>query len=350
MTSEGTRAPDWSARIGLMLWPVPGLDAGFERGVWAEAHGYDDLWLCDAEGMEDPLALAAALGVATARVRLCTGVVPVFNRPPAVLATAVAAAAARAPGRVVLGLGASTPNMVERWYGLDYARPLTRVRETVALLRQILSGEKSRFDGRTVRSRGFTLQAPPEPPVPIVLGAIGGRMLELAGEVADGVLLNDFTPADRLGYALERLDAGAKRAGRRVEDLEIVKRYAVWVGDEAEGRAFFRRYLAYYTSAEQYRNVVGELGYDALVETAIDAWAARDPARVEAAIDDGMLHRLFTFGDAETCRTKITVEQDAGIQTSVISPQGDTAAQFARGAEAFAAGATTQRAANRAAP
>ncbi|MGH8595774.1 MAG: LLM class flavin-dependent oxidoreductase, partial [Gammaproteobacteria bacterium] len=122
-------------RLGLMLWPVPGLDAGFERGVWAEHAGYDDVWLADAEGLPDPIALAAALGVATTRVRLCTGVVPVFNRPPAVLATGVVAAEARAPGRFVLGVGASTANMIDRWYGLPYAQPLTRVRETIALLR-----------------------------------------------------------------------------------------------------------------------------------------------------------------------------------------------------------------------
>ncbi len=100
-----------------MLWPAPGLDAGFERGVWAESTGYDDVWLADSEGLQDPIALAAALGVATDRIRLCTGIVPVFNRPPAVLATGVIAVEQRAPGRFVLGLGSSTQNMIDRWDG-----------------------------------------------------------------------------------------------------------------------------------------------------------------------------------------------------------------------------------------
>ena len=112
-----------------MLWPAPGIDAGFERGVWAEQAGFDDLWLPDGEGFQDPLALAAALGVATERIRLCTGIVPVFNRPPAVLATGVVAAEQRAPGRFVLGLGTSTANMIDRWYGLAFERPVTRVRD-----------------------------------------------------------------------------------------------------------------------------------------------------------------------------------------------------------------------------
>ncbi|MBK6659871.1 MAG: LLM class flavin-dependent oxidoreductase [Proteobacteria bacterium] len=263
-------------RLGLMLWPAPGLGAGFERGRWAASHGYDDLWLADAEGLEDPLTLAAALGVTCDKVRLATGIVPVFNRPPALLATAVVAAEARAPGRLVLGLGASTPNMIERWYGLPYAKPLTRVRETIALLRQILNGEKTAFDGATLRSHGFQLKSLPTQPVPIVLGAIGGKMLELAGEVADGVLLNDFTPPDRLAYALERLDVGAKRGGRRVEDLEIIKRRALYLGDEgAGGMEYFRQHLAFYASAAQYQNVMIELGYGHAVEEARAGYATR---------------------------------------------------------------------------
>ena len=150
-----------------MLWPAAGLDAGFDRGVWAEHAGYDDVWLADSEGLQDPIALAAALGVATDRVRLCTGVVPVFNRPPAILATGVIAAEQRAAGRFVLGLGASTQNMIERWYGLPYDRPLMRVRETVALLRAIFAGEKTAFDGDTIHSKGFRLAERASEPIPI---------------------------------------------------------------------------------------------------------------------------------------------------------------------------------------
>ncbi len=324
-------------RTGLMLWPVPGLDAGFERGVWAEAHGYDDLWLCDAEGMEDPIALAAALGVATSGVRLCTGVVPVFNRAVPVLATGVVAAAARAPGRFVLGLGASTPNMIERWYGLEYARPLTRVRETVLLLRDILAGGRSDFDGTTLHSHGFRLQAPPAQPVPIVLGAIGGRMLELAGELADGVLLNDFTPPDRLDYALSRLDAGARRAGRRVDDLEIIKRRALYLtDDDTAGLEYFRQHLAFYASAEPYQNILRELGYGAAVDEAIAGYATRDRARITTAISDEMVRRIFTHGDEAHCRAAVAHDHAAGVDSIVVSPQGGSAQAFARGAAAFA--------------
>lgn len=328
--------PRRARRLGLMLWPVPGLGAGFERGRWAESHDYDDLWLADAEGLEDPLTLAAALGVVCDKVRLCTGIVPVFNRPPALLATAVTAAAARAPGRIVLGLGASTPNMIERWYGLAYDKPLTRVRETVALLRQILAGEKTAFAGQTLHSHGFRLQSPPAQAVPLVLGAIGAKMLELAGEVADGVLLNDFTPPDRMAYALERLDVGAKRGGRRVEDLEIIKRRALYLTDDmAGGLEYCRQHLAFYASAAQYQNVMCELGYRDAVEEARAGYATRDRARITAAITDDIVHRIFSFGTDAHCRSLVAADYAAGVDTLIISPQGGTAEGFARGAEAF---------------
>jgi len=236
----------------------------------------------------------------------------------------------------VLGLGASTPNMIERWYGLQYTLPLTRVRETIVLLRHILSGAKSDFVGKALHSHGFRLQTPPSEPVPILIGAIGGRMLELAGEIADGVLLNDFTPPDRLAYALERLDQGAKRAGRRVDDLEIVKRRALYVTDDSVGGLeYFRQHLAFYASAEQYQAVLVELGYAAAVDEARAGYASRDRLRINAAISDDMVRRIFTFGNEAECRAHVHADFAAGIDTIVVSPQGGTAAAFARGAAAF---------------
>ena len=327
-----THAP----RIGLMLWPTPQLDAGFERGVWAESVGYDDLWLPDGEGMQDPLVLGASLGVATERIRVCTGIVPVFNRPPAILATGVVAAEQRAPGRFVLGLGSSTSNMIERWYGLRFERPVQRVRETVLLLRQILSGERSDFDGETLRSRGFRTKERTTTPVPIYLAAMGPRMLQLSGELADGVVLNDMTTADRLDWALDQIDRGAKRAGRRVDDLEIVMRRAIQVSDDYPAALeFFRQHTAFYASAPAYQDTLIRLGYEAEVECVRAGYAARDRKAIVGAIPDAMVERIFVFGDADACRARLRRDYAAGIHTVAVSPQGDDAATFARCAEAF---------------
>jgi len=327
-------------RIGLMLWPSPGLDAGFERGRWADEAGFDDLWLPDAEGMLDPIALASALAVSTSRIRICTGVVPVFNRPAPILANEVSAITQFAPGRFVLGLGSSTSNMVDRWYGVPFRTPLTHVREYVALLRQIFAGEKTAFSGQCLRSHGFKLQALPTAPLPIHLGAMGPKMLQLAGEIADGVVLNDFTPFDRLGWAMEQLDIGAKRAGRRAEDLELVKRRAVVVTFSAEEQTqaleIFRRHFAFYASAPVYQERMLQLGYSAAVDEVRAGYAARDRARVTRAITDEMVSRMFLFGSADHCRAQLRQHFAGGIDSIAVSPQADTAAAFARAAEEFA--------------
>ncbi len=323
-------------RTGLMLWPVPGLDAGFERALWAEQAGYDDIWLADAEALPDPITLAAAIGVATHTCRLCTGIVPVFNRPPPLLATAIVAAEAQAPGRFALGLGSSTQNMIERWYGLPFSQPLLRIRETVVLLRKILAGEKTAFAGRTLSSRGFQLKAVPAAPVPINLAAIGPKMLQLAGEIADGVMLNDFTPPDRLDWALTQIDTGAKRAGRRADDLEIIKRRAFLVVDERESALdFFRNYLGTYGSAPAYQQAMSNLGYDTVVANIRAGYAARDRAAIAAAIPETMIERLFAFGSEDHCRTVRDADFAAGVHTLVVSPQAHTAAQFERAAVAL---------------
>ncbi len=324
-------------RLGLMLWPAPGLEAGFERGLWAEQAGYDDLWLPDAEGLQDPITLAAALGTATSRIRLCTGIVPVFNRPPPLLATSVVAAEQRAPARFVLGLGASTSNMIERWYGLRYARPLTHVRETIELLRAIFAGEKTAYAGTQIRSQGFQLKERPTAAVPIHLGAIGPKMLELAGEIADGVILNDFTPPDRYDWAFTHIEIGAKRAGRRLADIELVRRRAFYVTDDAAAALNkMREQVAFYGSAPAYQEVMVRLGYGTAVAEIRAAYAARDRARALRAIDDAMVRRIFTAGTAADCQESVRADFDAGIETIVVSPQATTAAVFKSGADAFA--------------
>ena len=274
-----------------MLWSAPDLGAGFERGPWAEQAGYDDLWLPAGEGMADPIAL----GAATRKIRLATGIVPVFNRPPPVLATGVVAVERLAPGRFVLGLGTSTRNMVDRWYGVPCEKAHTRTLESVALLRSILGGEKTDFTGATVRSQGFRLRE---------LAAMGAPMFELAGEIADGVVLSDLTPVDRLPWALERIDAGAKRSGRRADDLEIVRRRALRVtksaADSRDALESFRNVLAFCGSAPAYQQALIALDYRDAVE-------------------------------------EIRADYEGGVDTMVVSPQGKDASTWARSADAFAA-------------
>ena len=326
-----------SRRFGFFLSPYPQVETNFERALWADEHGFDDIWFPDGNGTADAITLAAAVAGRTQRARLCTGITPVYTRPPAILATSVQAIDSVAPGRFVLGLGSSTHAMVDGWYGSTFEKPLARMRESVALLRTLLAGEKSRYDGATVRSHGFRLNARIQAPVPIFLAAMGPKMLELVGEIADGVILNHFTPTDRLPFAMECLDRGAKRGGRRVEDLEIAHRICVWVTNEEDAaREFFTTDFTFYGSTAVYQNIIRLMGYPDAADGIAAGFKARDRQQILAATPEQAVRRLYVWGDQSTCHARVRELYDAGVDTVVVAPMTPNEQDSAATAEAFA--------------
>src|SRR5687768_10259440 len=174
-----------TGRWGLTLpLPMTALRDSADLVRRAEAAGYTDLWSGETNGPDGftPLALAAAW---TERMRLGTGVVNPFTRGLPVLAQHAASLQDASGGRFCLGLGASSNVIVERWNGVPFERPLSRVREAVQTLRPVLAGERG--------PGGFRLEQPPAAPVPIFVAALRDRMLALGGEVGDGTFVN-FLP------------------------------------------------------------------------------------------------------------------------------------------------------------
>ena len=202
-----------SARLGLTL-PLPDIDLASQQQLIrrAEQVGYESFWTGEAEGLDGvvPAALAAAW---TTRARIGTGILNGFTRGPAVLAQTAAAMQEASHGRFVLGLGCSTPTIVRDWNQIEFAGPLTRLREVMLTLRALLHGERG--------PGGFKLERIPPKPPPIVLAALGDRMLTLAGELADGVLLN-FLPISAVHHAIDQVRAGETAAGRKPGSTEII--------------------------------------------------------------------------------------------------------------------------------
>src|SRR3954454_9408214 len=169
-------------RWGLTL-PFAGISLRDHLDLYrrAEAAGYDDLWTGETAGPDGftPLAMAAAV---TERIRLATRIVNTHTRRAGLLAQQAAALADASGGRFVLGLGSSSNVIVERWNGVPFVKPLSKVREAVEALRPVLAGERG--------LGGFKLETKPEHEVPIVLAALRGKMLALAAEVADGAFTN----------------------------------------------------------------------------------------------------------------------------------------------------------------
>src|SRR5215468_10796650 len=202
-----------SMRLAASL-PIP-PDVPMSRRVAerVEALGYDSVWIADTGAGPDAFVVGAAVASVTTRLRIGTAVIPVYTRTPSVMAAGVGSVAQLAPGRTVLGIGASSETIVDAWGGVEFSRPMQRIRETVGVLRSMLAGERVTFAGGTIRTRGFRLVSLPAQPVPIYLAALMPPMLELAGEIADGVIPN-FMPVEAVPRMLEFVRRAAVRAGR----------------------------------------------------------------------------------------------------------------------------------------
>jgi len=297
--------------------------------------GFDAIWLAETNG-PDSASLAGAIAMATERATLGTAIVPVYNRSPAVLAMTAATLAGLLEGRFVLGLGSSSHAIVEGWNGIPFERPLTRVRETVAILRQALAGGKTDFAGATVRSRGLRLGWTPERPVPIYLAALRERMLELAGEIGDGLIVNLF-PLTALPRILAAYRRGAALGSRDASRDEIVCRFQVAVTDDvAAARNLIRFGFAGYVAQPVYNAYFRWCGFEAEAEAVAKAFAAGDRAASAAAMSDAMIDRIAILGSAERCREQIAEFVAAGVTTPVIAPVATDAAGMRAVFEAFA--------------
>src|SRR5499426_375150 len=161
----------------------------------AEARGYRTAWTSEASGAEAVVA-SSVIATHTSTLRIANGVIPVQTRTPIVYGQAAATLAHLAPGRFTLGLGLSSEIIVGQWHGLPFVPSIQQMREAVQIIRMAAAGERVNFDGRFYHLKNFRLAIPvPSPPPRIYLAALGPRMCELAGELADGVLLNWIPPS-----------------------------------------------------------------------------------------------------------------------------------------------------------
>ncbi len=330
-------------RHTALFLPHPGgVEASLAHARWADEQGFDALWCAD-RGDVDVLTLAGSVLAATERIRLGVAVTPVFTRTPAVLASTAMTLSRLAPQRFALGIGASSAAMVENWHGQPWRKPLTRVRETATVLRALLAGERTDFQGETVRSRGFRLQPPPLGRVPLFLAGMRPRSLELAGELGDGVAFN-MTPLQAVPRMRDHIAAGAARAGRAMDDLEVVCNVKVAISDDPPAiREYFRQKWWGYYITPIYNRFLEWCGWPEQAATIRAAWQQRDREGVQAALSDDIVDALVLIGDADTCRARLREFHDAGVTTVVVHPVPEVAENFAPTCAAFRPGAGAAR-------
>lgn len=298
-------------RWGLTL-PLPGIPLRDHRTVVeaAESAGYDDLWTGETQGPDGftPLALAAAW---TSRMRLGTGVVNPFTRGPAVLAQHAAALQDASGGRFVLGLGSSSNVIVERWNGVPFERPLTKVRETVAALRPVLAGERGHG--------GFKLETAPERPVPIYVAALRDRMLRLGGEVGDGTFVN-FLPRSAVGHVTGQIRAGEEAAGKEPGSSDVVCRFFCIPQPPEEGLGLARFMFAAYGTVPVYEAFFRSLGWGDALDPMVEAWRGGDRKLALERAPDELITEIFVFGSPEEQLARLEEFVAGGITTPVLTP------------------------------
>jgi len=271
--------------------------------------GYTDAWSSEVAGADafTPLALAATWEPA---LRLGTAIVPVFTRGPALIAMSAATLAGLAPGRFVLGLGASSPAIVQDWNGLAFDEPVRRTRDVLRFVRAALAGE--RVDGRfdTFEIKRFKLENAPAAPPPVLLAALRPQMLRLAGREADGAILNWLASSD-----VERcVDAIGN------PDADVVARVFVCPTDDAEyARNVGRWLIASYLTVPAYAAFHQWLGRGETLREMNEKWAAGDRAGAAAAVPDDVIDALVLHGTPESCRAQVCAYADAGVRTPVLA-------------------------------
>lgn len=305
---SGRPAQRWGVTLPLGSVPLWRHRAAVER---LEELGYSDVWSSEASGADafTPLAMTAAW---SATLRLGTAIAPVYTRGPSLLAMSAAALADAAPGRFVLGVGASTPIIVERWNATAFREPYRRTRDTVRFLKRALAGERVDEQFDTFAVRGFRVDRAPDVPPPILVAALRPGMLRLGVTEADGVISNCLAASDVPRVVAE---LGPEGAGKEV----VARIFVCPTGDSAHARRLGRRLISTYLTVPVYADFHRWLGRGELLEPMWRAWAAGDRGAANAAIPDEVVDELVVHGTPEQCRAHVQRYVDNGITTPVIA-------------------------------
>jgi len=271
--------------------------------------GYTDVWSAETNGVDafTPLVLASAW---ESTLRLGTAIVPVYTRGPALIAMSAAALEAAAPGRFVLGIGASSPVIVGNWNGIQFVEPYKRSRDVLRAVKTALAGQRVDSEYETFTVKRFKLEQAPASPPPILLAALRPQMLALAGREADGAILNWLAPAD-----VPQCTAAIANP-----DADVVARVFVCPTTDAEfARGVARFLISTYITVPAYAAFHDWLGRAEVLKPMHDAWAAGDRAGAAAAIPDEVVDDLVVHGAPEACADRVAEYVAAGVRTPTIA-------------------------------
>lgn len=299
-----------------------GLDAGLAIARLARDSGYRSYWTAETTGPE-AFATLGAVGAAIGGMDLGTGVLAIQLRTPMLAAMGAATLQAIVGERdVLLGVGISSPVVVGRWHGADYGNtPLAQMREYLTLTRECMDGEVVSHDGAHYSTNRFRLgvrfvdQRRPK----LVIGALNEKMLQLAGEMADGVLLN-YLPASAVPWCVEQVRSGEAAADRPPGSCTVYAYVHVGVCEPGPAAEPARKDLFSYAVVPAYARAFERAGFAREVEAINEAHARRDRSAALAAVSDDMVAAIDICGDAAHVAAAVAAYRDAGVDHPVVMP------------------------------
>jgi 5,10-methylenetetrahydromethanopterin reductase len=305
--------------IGLELPGEPSVPEMMATASQAEQFGYESIWLTETRFTRDAIATTSAIATATRTARIATAVINPFTRGAVLTAVTAATLDEVCAGRFVLGIGPGSPTVLAR-QGICFDQPLARLRETVDVVRQLIRGEEVSFSGETMRVAGARLDfTPVRLAIPIYLGVTGPKALALAGEIADGVILNGFVSLEYTKRAIEIVRSSARVSGRDPDYVEITGSIVVSVDNERKTALDAARPLVALYLAE-FPNVARESGVPLDMLNHIAAVHRREgPQAAANLVTDAIVTHLTCAGTIAEVQEGLTRRRGAGVTLPIAS-------------------------------
>jgi 5,10-methylenetetrahydromethanopterin reductase len=311
-----------------------------EMAEYAESRGFSEIWQADTRLARDCVVMMSAFLTRTKRLRVGSGVLPIWTRNAAVIAATWStmwelgkqvSGDPDAPSRVMLGLGAWWEPIASR-VGVNRTKPLKAMREYVEACRQLFTMEEVTYEGEFVKLDRVKLDVvfgdlrPRD--IPIYIGATGDKMLELAGEICDGVVLNYVVSVDYIRRAVALVEQGAAKAGKTLDQVDRPELLVCSLSDEDPAAAMFegKKLVAYYLATEPHIMKASGVPEDLIQRVqSVMGWPATEAEYLAAAkvIPDDVVRSLMAVGTSDECVAKVQEYIDAGVTCPILYPMMD---------------------------
>ncbi len=316
-------------RVALYLQDAHDLRDGLDCVRYAESRGFEAVWQAESRLVRDAIVPMAAYAAVTERIKVGSAVINNWTRNIGLLSSTFLTLDDLAPNRIICGIGAWWDPLAKQ-VGIDRRKPLTAMRETVTVMKRLLNMERVTFQGDFIHVNDIELDVVhgrKEPRnIPIMIGATGDQMMELAGEIADGAILNYCVPLEYNDRALELLENGAKRTGRNLNQIDRPQLIVCSV-DEDHDKAIdaSKMLLCQYLAQQPHIAKASNISQDIITEIrSILGWPATKEQinKAKHFVPDDLIHRITASGTPDEARTRVQEYINRGATCPILYPAG----------------------------